>query len=109
MNPSLIIAGIPFYDAPAEIEGSPYWVDLWTDINGYKIGLQVKPATYHSANMSIYMGGAKSSEEKGHKAFRRDFGGKVFIVEPVNGAVSERIERQIQSEANLLSQLPKRV
>ena len=109
MNPSLIIAGIPFYDAPAEIEGSPYWVDLWADINGYKIGLQVKPATYHSANMSIYMGGAKSSEEKGHKAFRRDFGGKVFIVEPVNGAVSERIERQIQSEANLLSQLPKRV
>ena len=101
MNPSLIIAGIPFYDAPAEIEGSPYWVDLWTDINGYKIGLQVKPATYHSANMSIYMGGAKSSEEKGHKAFRRDFGGKVFIIEPVNGAVSERIERQIQSEANL--------
>lgn len=109
MNPSLIIAGIPFYDAPAEIEGSPYWVDLWADINGYKIGLQVKPATYHSANMSIYMGGAKSSEEKGHKAFRRDFGGKVFIVEPVNGVVSERIERQIQSEANLLSQLPKRV
>ncbi len=108
MNPSLIIAGIPFYDAPAEIEGSPYWVDLWTDINGYKIGLQVKPATYHSANMSIYMGGAKSSEEKGHKAFRRDFGGKVFIIEPVNGAVSERIERQIQSEANLLSHLPKR-
>lgn len=108
MNPSLIIAGIPFYDAPAEIEGSPYWVDLWTDINGYKIGLQVKPATYHSANMSIYMGGAKSSEEKGHKAFRRDFGGKVFIIEPVNGAVSERIERQIQSKANLLSHLPKR-
>lgn len=108
MNPSLIIAGIPFYDAPAEIEGSPYWVDLWTDINGYKIGLQVKPATYHSANMSIYMGGAKSSEEKGHKAFRRDFCGKVFIIEPVNGAVSERIERQIQSEANLLSHLPKR-
>lgn len=109
MNPALIIAGIPFYDAPAEIEGSPYWVDLWTDINGYKIGLQVKPATYHSANMSIYMGGAKSSEEKGHKTFRRDFGGKVFIIEPVNGAVSERIERQIKDEAKLLSQLPKRV
>ena len=59
--------------------------------------------------MSIYMGGAKSSEEKGHKTFNRDFGGKVFIIEPVNGAVSERIERQIKDEAKLLSQLPKRV
>lgn len=55
------------------------------------------------------MGGAKSSEEKGHKTFHRDFGGKVFIIEPVNGAVSERIERQIKDEAKLLSQLPKRV
>ena len=46
MNPSLIIAGIPFFDTPAEVEGSPYWVDLWTNVNGYKIGLQVKPASF---------------------------------------------------------------
>ena len=58
--------------------------------------------------MSIYMGDAKSSKEKGHKTFCRDFGGKVFIVEPVNGSVSERIERQIKDEAKLLLQLPKR-
>ena len=108
MNPSLIIVGIPFYETPSEIEGSPYWVDLWTDINGYKIGLQVKPATYHSANMSIYMGGAKSSAEKGHRIFRRDFGGKVFIIEPINGSVSKHIERQIRDEVNLLLQLPER-
>ena len=63
----------------------------------------------HYQYMSIYMGGAKSSEEKGHKTFHRDFGGKVFIIEPVNGSVSERIERQIKDEAKLLSQLPKRV
>ena len=63
----------------------------------------------HYQYMSIYMGGAKSSEVKGHKTFHRDFGGKVFIIEPVNGAVSERIERQIKDEAKLLSQLPKRV
>ena len=43
MKPALTIGGIPFYDAPSEVEGSPYWVDLWTDVNGYKIGLQVKP------------------------------------------------------------------
>ena len=47
------------------MEGSPYWVDLWADINGYKIGLQVKPSTYQSANLSIYMGKARSSEEAG--------------------------------------------
>ncbi len=55
MKPALTIGGIPFYDAPSEVEGSPYWVDLWTDVNGYKIGLQVKPSTYKSANLSIYI------------------------------------------------------
>ncbi len=97
MNPSLIIAGIPFYDTPAEVEGSPYWVDLWTDVNGYKIGLQVKPTTYRSANMSIYMGGAKTSEERGHKLFRRDFGGDVFIITPKNGTVSPQMEQRIKA------------
>lgn len=106
MTPSLIIGGILFYDAPSEIEGSPYWVDLWTDVNGYKIGLQIKPSTYKSANLSIYMGKAKSSEEKGHIAFLRDFGGKVFLVMPVNGVVSANTEKAIVSEYNLLQQLP---
>ncbi len=108
MNPSLIIGGIPFYDAPSEIEGSPYWVDLWTDVNGYKIGIQVKPSTYKSANISIYMGKARSSEEKGHKEFLRDFGGKVFVVMPVNGVISIEIERQVVVERDLLLKLPPR-
>lgn len=106
MNPSLIIGGIPFYDAPSEIEGSPYWVDLWTDVNGYKIGIQVKPSTYKSANISIYMGKARSSEEKGHNEFFRDFGGKVFVVMPINGVVSTNIEKQILDERDLLKKLP---
>jgi len=108
MNPSLVIGGIPFYDTPTEIEGSPYWVDLWTDVNGYKIGIQVKPSTYKSANISIYMGKARSSEEKGHKEFLRDFGGKVFVVMPVNGVVSKEIEKVIVAERNLLLKLPPR-
>lgn len=106
MTPSLIIDGIPFYDAPSNIEGSPYWVDLWTDVNGYKIGLQVKPSTYKSANISIYMGRAKTSEEKGHQAFLRDFGGKVFIVMPENGTVSASVEKKIRAEYELLLKLP---
>lgn len=106
MIPSLIIAGIPFYDAPAEIEGSPYWVDLWTDANGYKIGLQVKPSSYRSANMSIYMGGAKTSEERGHKLFRRDFGGEVFIITPKGGAVSPQMEQRIKAYYDMLLKLP---
>lgn len=106
MIPSLTISGIPFYDAPSEIEGSPYWVDLWADINGYKIGLQVKPSTYKSASISIYMGKTRSSEEKGHKEFLRNFGGKVFIVMPVNGVVSKEIEEKIVAEQNLLLKLP---
>jgi hypothetical protein len=106
MNPSLVICGIPFYAAPPEIEGSPYWVDLWTDVNGYKIGLQIKPATYNSASLSIYMGKAKSSEEKGHKTFLHHFGGKVFIVQPVNGVVPADIEKKIVAERDLLLKMP---
>ena len=106
MTPSLIIGGIPFYDAPSEIEGSPYWVDLWADVNGYKIGLQIKPSTYKSANISIYMGKAKSSEERGHKEFLRDFGGKVFIVMPINGVVPSDIEQKIIEERDLLLKKP---
>lgn len=108
MIPALVIAEIPFYDAPSEVEGSPYWVDLWTDVNGYKIGLQVKPSTYKSANISIYMGRAKGSEEKGHQAFLRDFGGKVFIVMPENGIVSPTVEKKIRAEYDLLLKLPPR-
>lgn len=102
MEPSLIIGGIPFYDTPSEIEGSPYWVDLWADINGYKIGLQVKPTTYNSANMSIYTGKARTSEENGHKAFQRDFGGKVFIVMPNEGILPPKIVKKIIEERDLL-------
>lgn len=105
MNVSLYVDDIPFYDTPSEIEGSPYWVDLWTDVNGYKIGLQVKPATYKSANISIYAGMAKMSEEKGHKAFMRDFGGRVFIVSPINGVISDTVVQQIKNEYNLLSKM----
>lgn len=106
MKPSLIIGEIPFYDAPSEIEGAPYWVDLWTDVNGYKIGLQVKPQTYSSANIFIYMGKAKTSEEKGHKEFLRDFGGKVFVVSPVKGIVPDEIGQKIEAERDLLLKLP---
>ena len=101
MIPSLTIDGIPFYDAPSEVEGSPYWVDLWTDVNGYKIGLQVKPSSYKSANLSIYMGRARGSEEQGHKAFLRDYGGKVFIVMPENGSVPVAMEVSVKSEGGL--------
>lgn len=106
MKPSLIIGDIPFYDAPSEIEGAPYWVDLWTDVNGYKIGLQIKPQSYSSANISIYMGKAKTSEEKGHKEFLRNFGGKVFVVSPAKGKVPDEIEQKIKAERDLLLRLP---
>ena len=106
MNPAMVIGGIPFYDTPSEIEGSPYWVDLWADVNGYKIGLQVKPQSYRSASVSMYMGRAKTSEEKGHTAFTRDFGGKVFIISPVNGKVDNRTEQKIMAERELLEKMP---
>lgn len=106
MKPSLVVGDILFFDTPSEIEGSPYWVDLWADVNGYKIGLQVKPTSYKSASTSLYMGKARSSEEKGHKAFQRDFGGKVFVVMPENGEIQKNIEKQILAERDLLLEFP---
>lgn len=105
MKVALYVDDIPFYDAPSEIEGAPYWVDLWTDVNGYKIGLQVKPTTYKSASVSIYAGMAKSSEEKGHKAFQKKFGGKVFIVFPQNGILKDKDVKAIKAEYELLTKL----
>ena len=52
------------------------------------------------------MGKSRSSEEKGHKAFQRDFGGKVFIVMPENGVVSKEIEKKIIAERDLLLKMP---
>lgn len=106
MNPSLVIADISFFDTPSKIEGSPYWADLWAEVNGYKIGLQIKPSTYKSASASFFMGGARSSEENGHRLFRRDYGGKVFIVVPINGRVSTKDEELIIAERDRLLQLP---
>jgi len=68
----------------------------------------VKPNSYKSANISIYMGGAKSSEEKGHKAFYRDCGGKVFILNQVKGIVSKKQEKLIRTEYNLLPKMKPR-
>lgn len=99
----LVIAGIVFEDAPSQIEGAPYWVDLWADVNGYKIGLQIKPKSYQSANTVLYSRGAKTSEEKGHKLFQRDFGGKVFIVTPENGSIPDNQTTLIRKEYERLS------
>ena len=104
----LVVDGIVFEDAPSEIEGAPYWVDLWSDVNGYKIGLQVKPVSYQSASTSLYSRGAKSSESNGQKSFTRKFGGKVFVVMPQNGMLPANQVKQIKDEYNLLKQMKKR-
>lgn len=101
----IVIDGIVFEDAPSEIEGSPYWVDLWADVNGYKIGIQVKPSSYRSANTSMYSRGAKSSEERGHKLFQRDFGGKVIIITPTNGQIPQKQIDEIRKEYTILSEM----
>ena len=83
------IEGVEFTDAPSEIEGSPYWVDKWALVNGYRIGIQVKPRSYSSSSMSIYASGGMSGVKRGHKKFRVDFGGKAFIVVLERGDVIE--------------------
>lgn len=106
MTPSLVIGGIPFYDAPSEVDGSPYWIDLWTDVNVYKMILQVKPSIYKSAHLSIYMAKdtwlKQNPRKKRSQGILRDFGGKVFAVMPLNGTVPTDIERRMIAERDLL-------
>jgi len=106
-EPALIIGGIPFYDTPPDIEGSPFWVDLWASVNGYKIGLQIKPNSYRSASMAIYTGKSRSSQEKGHKLFQQKYGGEVFIIMPKKGKVDAITEKKIIDEYNRLLAMPK--
>lgn len=105
MTPSLVIRDISFFDAPANIEGSPYWVDLWTEVNGYMIGLQVKPKTYKSASISIYSGKSRSSQKSGFEKFAKKYKGKVFIVIPENGKLDIETENEIFNEYNRLKNL----
>ena len=106
VTPSLIIANLPFYDAPSYIEGSPYWVDLWGHVNGYRIGLQVKPKTFRSSSLSIYTGKARSSQARGYDLFQEKFGGKVIILTPQKGQVGRKAHDEVMVEIERLAQLP---
>ncbi|MEM3433263.1 MAG: hypothetical protein QXI12_06355 [Candidatus Methanomethyliaceae archaeon] len=105
-EPAIVIDGLAFYDTPSEIEGSPYWVDLWADVNGYKIGLQIKPKSYRSCNISIYTGKARKSYENGHKKFKDKYGGKVIVVTIDNGMVDMQSLHAIRKEIIRLGELP---
>mgnify|MGYP001203015087 CR=1 FL=1 len=102
------IEGVEFTDAPSEIESSPYCVDKWALVNGYRIGIQVKPSSYSSSNVSVYVGGGMSGLKRGHKKFQADYGGKAFIVVLENGEVINSNKRQmVIDEIRRLQNLPK--
>jgi hypothetical protein len=101
----LLIAGIDFFEAPSKIEGSPYWVDLWGCVNGYRIGIQVKPDSFSSASVSIYTGKAKSSMKLGQKRFLEDYGGRVFVTNLTKGCPPPHVEAEIIIEIERLIEL----
>lgn len=105
-KPALIVASIPFYDAPSEIEGSPYWVDLWASVNGYRLGLQIKPKTYNASSVSIYTGKSRSSQYRGHDLFFQRFGGKVIVASANNGELEWKARQQVEREIERLQGLP---
>ena len=107
MKPSLTVNSISFYDAPSKIEGSPYWVDLWASVNGYRIGLQIKPKTYQASSLSIYTGKARSSQKQGHNLFKEKYGGKVFTATPNMGKFDDKVVGEILEEYERLQSLPK--
>jgi hypothetical protein len=107
MNKCIYFEELIFCYTPDEIEGSPYWVDLWASINGYKIGLQIKPKTFNSASVSIYTGKSKLSQNKGHELFKEKFGGKVFVTTPVKGIFDKKTQNELKDEIDRLNNLDK--
>lgn len=105
--PSLLVGSIPFYDTPSDIEGSPFWVDLWASVNGYRIGLQIKPKTYRSSSISVYTGKSRASQLRGHTLFTEKFGGKVIFATPSQGKIDSKTCKQILQEVKRLESLPK--
>ena len=103
---SVVFENLCFYDAPDDIEGSPFWVDLWASLNGYRIGLQIKPQTYKAASVAVYTGMARSSQNEGHKLFKEKFGGKVFIATPTKGVLDSETQSQLTEEIERLNKLP---
>ncbi len=102
---SIVFENLCFYDAPDVIEGSPFWVDLWASVNGYRIGLQIKPQTYKAASLSIYTGKARSSQNKGHMLFKQKFGGRVFIAMLSKGILDPETQSQLIEEIERLKKL----
>mgnify|MGYP001202968047 CR=1 FL=1 len=100
------IDGVDFTEAPGEVEGSPYWVDLWGCVNGYRIGMQVKPDSFRSASVSVYQGKARSGMRRGHYKFQSDYGGKVFTTNLTRGEPPEYMVRAISEEIVRLRNLP---
>lgn len=107
MEPRLIVDGLVFYDAPGYVESSPYSVDLWASVNGYRIGLQVKPRTYNSSSKSIYAPQIAKSQKRGLELFREAFGGRAFIAVVECGEIELRVKMQILEECKYLMSLPK--
>lgn len=105
-QPALVVGSLPFYDAPSEIEGSPYWVDLWASVNGYRVGLQIKPKTYNASSLSIYTGKSRSSQSRGHELFLERFGGKVITGSTQNGELESKARQMVEREIERLRELP---
>ncbi|MDD7543885.1 MAG: hypothetical protein PUK05_06795 [Peptoniphilaceae bacterium] len=85
-----------------KLEARRIGLPLGQTLMGIKYILQVNPSIDKSAHLSKYIVKAKSSEEKSHKAFLRDFGGKVFAVMPVSGTVPADVELRMIAERELL-------
>jgi len=103
---SIVFETLRFYDTPSDIEGSPYWVDLWASVNGYRIGLQIKTQTFKAASVSIYTGKARAGQKKGHKLFKEKFGGKAFFAFPSKGVLDAETQKQLLEEIDRLEKLP---
>ena len=103
---AMLVGEIRFFDTPDDIEGSPYWVDLWASVNGYRLGLQVKPSSHKAASTSIYVGKTRNSQTAGHRLFQEHYGGKVITVTIKNGSMNARDREQILAERDRLMNLP---
>jgi hypothetical protein len=100
--------GLTFHPSPNKLERLN--VDYYAIVNGYLIGVQVKPLTFSQSRLVEQI---KRMILEPHKTFQKKYGGNVFVVialgrkEQVEIVDKDELINQVRKEVQRLRKLPK--
>ena len=93
--------GVTFYPAPPELEVLA--VDWYTVVNGYYLGVQVKPLTFRQSHLVAQIKQQVLIEP--HRRFKKKYGGNVFVVI----TLGKKRKFEIVNEDDLLTRMRKEI